>query len=80
MLCDDKVVASVTDAQYDERTNETHVSFPRCECSSLELKITGYYGRSPGIRELEVYDVDTGLGVRVVCAVARRAAPTVVAE
>ena len=27
VLCDDKVVASVTDAPYDERTNETHVSF-----------------------------------------------------
>ena len=60
VLCDDKVVKSVTDAKYDERTNETQVSFPRCECSSLELKITGYSGRSPGIRELEIYDVDTG--------------------
>ena len=61
VLCDDKVVASVTDAPYDERTNQTQVSFPRCECSSLELKITAYSGRSPGLRELEIYDVDTGL-------------------
>ncbi len=61
VLCDGKVVASVTDAPYDEKTNEMHVNFPRCECTSLELKITGYYGGSPGIRELEVYDVDTGL-------------------
>ena len=60
VLCDDKVVASVNDAEYDQRTNETLVSFPRCECSSLELKITGYYGGSPGIRELEIYDIDTG--------------------
>ncbi|MHB0954894.1 MAG: DUF6807 family protein [Pirellulaceae bacterium] len=59
--CDEKVVARVTDAQYDERTNETHVRFARCACTSLELKITGYYGGSPGLRELEVYDVDTGL-------------------
>ncbi len=58
--CDDQVVKSVTDAQYDQRTNETLVSFPRVECSALELAITGYYGGSPGIRELEIYDVDTG--------------------
>ena len=61
VLCDGKIVKSVTDAQYDQRTNETLVSFPRCECSSLELKITGYFGRSPGIRELEIYDVETGV-------------------
>ncbi len=61
VLCDDQVVANVTDAPYDEKTNTTLVNFPRCECTSLELKITGYYGGSPGIRELEVYDVDTGL-------------------
>ena len=61
VLCDGELVTSVTDAPYDEKTNETHVNFPRCECTSLELKITGYYGGSPGIRELEVYDVDTGL-------------------
>ena len=29
VLCDDQVVASVTDAPYDERTNETHVNFTR---------------------------------------------------
>ncbi len=61
VLCDDEVVASITDAQYDERTNETRVSFPRRECLAVELKITGYYGGSPGIRELELYDVDAGL-------------------
>ena len=59
VLCDDQVVVNVIDAQYDERTNETQIAFPRCECSSLELRITGYYGGSPGIRELEVYDIDT---------------------
>ena len=60
VLCDDQVVATITSADYDQKSNETHVRFPRCACSSLELKITGYYGGSPGLRELEVYDVDTG--------------------
>lgn len=62
VLCDGRVVASVQDAQYDQRTNQTQVRFPRCECSSLELRITAYSGRSPGIRELEVYDVEHGAG------------------
>lgn len=62
VLCDQIVVARITDAQYDERTNTTAVTFPRCECSSVELQITGYSGRSPGIRELEIYDLDTGQG------------------
>ena len=61
VLCDDKVVKAVSDAEYDEKTNETLVSFPRTTCSTLELKITGYFGGSPGIRELEVHDSDMGV-------------------
>ncbi len=27
-------------------------------CTAVELKITGYYGASPGIRELEIYGLE----------------------
>lgn len=58
ILCDDKVVKTVTNAEYERKTNVTFVTFPKTTCTSLELKITGSYGASPGIRELEIYDVD----------------------
>lgn len=58
ILCDDKVVKTVANAEYDRQTNEIFVTFPSATCTTLELKITGYYGGSPGIRELEVYDID----------------------
>ena len=57
ILCDEVVVKTVHNADYDKVTNEIFVGFPRTTCQSLELKITGYYGRSPGIRELEIYDL-----------------------
>jgi hypothetical protein len=28
---------------------------PATPCSAVELRITGYYGSSPAIRELEIY-------------------------
>ncbi len=58
ILCDDKVVAAAKDAAYDPATNELFVAFPRTRATTLELVITGYFGGSPGIRELEVYDID----------------------
>jgi hypothetical protein len=51
------VVKTVRNAGYDRVSNEVFVSFPPATCQSLELGITGYYGRSPGIRELEVYNL-----------------------
>ena len=57
ILCDDKVVQTVQNADYDRNTNEFFVAFPVTTCTALELKITGYYGGSPAIRELEIYDL-----------------------
>ena len=53
VLGDGKVVCKVTGAQY--RNNWLTVDFPPTECASVELRITGYYGGSPAIRELEIY-------------------------
>ena len=54
VVCDDTVVATVTNAQY--MANTFVVEFDRTRCTSLALQITGYYGGSPGIRELGVFD------------------------
>ena len=56
VLCDGKVVKTVRGARYEQ--NERIVTFPAVRCKTLELKITGYYGASPAIRELEIYHVD----------------------
>lgn len=53
ILCDRKVVKTVRDAQY--QSNILTVELPETACKTLELKITGYYGASPAVRELEVY-------------------------
>jgi hypothetical protein len=53
ILCDDKVVKKVENAQY--RDNLLTVALPPTKCATVELKITGYYGRSPAIRELEIF-------------------------
>jgi hypothetical protein len=34
------------------------VSLPPTRCTAVDLKITGYYGGSPAIRELEIYGPD----------------------
>jgi hypothetical protein len=54
ILCDDQVVLSVEDAWYE--ANQFAVRFPRTTCTALELRITGGYGPSPAIRELEILD------------------------
>ena len=53
VLCDGKPVQGVRDAQYKD--NRLTVAFPETRCTSVELKITGYYGRSPAVREMEVF-------------------------
>lgn len=53
IFCDDKMVKKVENAQYHD--NLLTVFLPPTQCSVLELRITGYYGRSPAIRELEIF-------------------------
>jgi len=53
ILCGDQVVKTIRDAWYE--SNQFAVSFPATRCTSLELRITGYYGQSPAIRELEIF-------------------------
>ena len=53
VLLDDKAVKTVTNAQYYD--NDLLVLVPETKCSMIELKITGYYGLSPAIRELAIY-------------------------
>ena len=54
VICDDKIVKTVKGAVYKDL--DLFVVFDPVKCRSLELKITGYYGASPAIRELEVYE------------------------
>ena len=54
IVCDGKTVRTVANATY--ANNRVIVGFPRTRCTSLELKITGYYGGSPGIRELGIFN------------------------
>jgi len=53
VICNDKVVQTVRNAAYSD--NLFFVEFPKTACKTVELKITGYYGASPGIRELGIY-------------------------
>ncbi len=53
ILCDDKVVKKVENAQYDD--NFLVIALGELTAKTIELKITGYYGNSPGIRELGLY-------------------------
>ncbi len=53
ILCDGVLVKKVENAQYD--SNFLVIRLEPVTLSSLELKITGYYGGSPAIRELGIY-------------------------
>jgi len=63
VLCDGKVVQTVRNAQY--RANRLTVVFPKTQCTTVELKITGYYGLSPAVRELEIFGADPVVGEKV---------------
>ncbi len=54
VIIDGKVVKRVKNAVYDK--NKLIVSFPEVACNVLEIFITEYYGPSPAIRELGIYD------------------------
>jgi type 1 glutamine amidotransferase len=51
--CDGKATATLTGIEYTD--NHVLIDVPETTCTVLELEITGYYGPSPGVRELEVY-------------------------
>ena len=53
VLCDGKVAKTVRNAQYSN--NILVVRLGEVTCKAVELKITGYYGLSPAIRELGIY-------------------------
>lgn len=53
ILCDGKAVKKVVGAQYDN--NFLVIRLDEVTCKSVELRITGYYGNSPAIRELGIY-------------------------
>ncbi len=54
IVCDGKTVKTVANALY--AGNRLIVGLPPTRCTSLELKITGYYGGSPAIRELGIFN------------------------
>lgn len=54
ILCDAKGMKKVSGAIYEN--NRFQVAFPPVQCDTVELRITGYYGGSPAIRELEIFD------------------------
>jgi hypothetical protein len=53
VLADGKPIKTVANAQYDD--NYLVIRLDETTCTSVELKITGYYGNSPAIRELGIY-------------------------
>jgi HEAT repeat protein len=53
VLCDGKPVKQVRNAQY--QNNLLTLDLPPTSCRTVELKITGYYGQSPAIREFGLF-------------------------
>jgi len=53
IVCDGKAVKKIENAQYDD--NFLVVSIQEVTAKAVELKITGYYGASPAVRELGIY-------------------------
>lgn len=53
IVCDGKTVKKIENAQYDD--NFLVVSIQEVTAKAVELKITGYYGASPAVRELGIY-------------------------
>ena len=56
LILDGKSVKQVKGAVYVD--NLLLVRFPPTECSKVELKVTGYYGGSPAIRELGLFHLE----------------------
>jgi type 1 glutamine amidotransferase/HEAT repeat protein len=53
VVCDGKVMRTVTGATYEN--NRLVVALPPSRAQTLELRISGYYGKSPAVRELEIF-------------------------
>ena len=53
VLADGALIRKVEGARY--HNNVLTLNLPATTCRSVELRITGYYGGSPAIRELEIY-------------------------
>ncbi|MCX7045623.1 MAG: PmoA family protein [Candidatus Sumerlaeota bacterium] len=60
ILCDDKVVKTIKGAKYEN--NLFTAAFAPSVCKTLTLKITGYYGLSPAIRELGIFNLSEKRG------------------
>ena len=55
ILCDGQAVKKISDASYED--NLLVARLEPTECRQLELQITRYYGKSPAIRELNIYRI-----------------------
>lgn len=53
VLCDGRVVCEVHEAEYTD--NSFSLKLPPTSCTRLTLRITGCYGASPAIREIQVF-------------------------
>ena len=53
IVCDGKAVKKIENAQYED--NLLVIKLDPVTCATVELKITGYHGGSPAIRELGIY-------------------------
>lgn len=74
VVVDGQVVATVKEAVYDD--NFFALGFPSVEGKQLQLVITGYYGNSPAIRELGIFDATDA----VIRGQRRRSTPVALAE
>jgi hypothetical protein len=53
VICDGRFILRIENAHY--QNNWATVTLPPTHCTTVELRITGFYGASPAIRELEIY-------------------------
>lgn len=61
VVCDGREVKKVVGAEYSD--NRVLLEFPPTQCQAVEFVITGYFGGSPAIRELEIFgDARPGSG------------------
>ncbi len=56
LIVNGETVKTVANATYDN--NLLLIEFPPVDCHTLQLKVTSYYGRSPAVRELGLYNLD----------------------
>lgn len=54
IVCDGRKVVTIDDLRYTDNLADIHV--PRAACRRMELRIFRWYGGSPGIREVRVFE------------------------